>query len=894
LVVLGEAGVGKTALIRAASEAAARSDTRVLSGGGAEFETDMTFSTLHQVLGPLRSMFNQLNPSHRDALAVGLGLADGSVPELRVVAAAALALLRTAAADRPVLVVVDDLPWVDRASAKVFGFVARRLDGIRIGLLSAARSGEDSLFDRAGLPVLDVLPLEYQAAAALIGEKFPALASRSRRSVLETAGGNPLALLEFGAAASRSQEGARPTPGPLLPQTRQLQRLFTTQIQQLPVSAQQLVLVLALDGTGDLRLLQRVDLTGLFRENLDAALRVRLVYVDDDAERVGFRHPLIRGAAVELASEEERRRAHLALATAFADEPDRLAWHLAEASGEADENVAAKLEQAGYRSLRRGDAVGAVAALTRAARLSPEPMERGRRLARAAYIGADAVGDLHKVAALLGDGKRTDVKPNASPEMVTAAAFLLLMGDGDIDTAHSLLVEAIEHGAETDSMADDSLEEVLHTLERVCYFGGRAELWPPLERALERLGPHAPLTVDLRAKTQGDPVARADDALPRLDEAIRALANERDPTRILRISAASAFVDRLPECRAALWRMVRGKRYRGAVSTRIGGLTLLGLDGYWTGQWDKADEVSREAAELSDTFGYALIAPWPRYTQALIAAARGDEEHVKSLTDLMLAWAAPRRMRSVQLVAWHARALAALGRGDFDGAYIHASRVTPAGMLAPYNPHVLWSALDLVEAAARTGRNRDAGAHVRAMEEAEVARLSSRLALVVRGSAAIAAPDAAAIDLFEEALALPNIDQWPFDLARIQLAFGERLRRIQAPRQSRPHLAAALETFERLGAKPWSDRAANELRASGQPASTDRTPHKEPLTPQERGIAELAATGLTNKQIGQQLFLSHRTVGGHLQRIFTKLSITSRAALRDALASLPGHHENER
>jgi DNA-binding CsgD family transcriptional regulator len=202
--------------------------------------------------------------------------------------------------------------------------------------------------------------------------------------------------------------------------------------------------------------------------------------------------------------------------------------------------------------------------------------------------------------------------------------------------------------------------------------------------------------------------------------------------------------------------------------------------------------------------------------------------------------------------------------------------------------------MDLVEAAVRTGRRAEAAAHVAAIRDAGIAALSPRLALLASGSAAIAAPDDGAAGLFEEALAIPGVERWPFDLARVHLNYGERLRRAQSTTGSRFHLTAALETFERLGARPWADRAASELRATGQTRPRAEERHRVSLTPQEHEIATLAAAGLSNKQIGQRLFLSPRTVGGHLHRIFPKLGITSRAALHAALASLPPAQKRER
>jgi hypothetical protein len=639
MVLVGEAGVGKTALLNAAADAASEAGMCVLSAAGAEFEADMTFSTLQQALDPLQREFAQLSACHRNALSVALGLGDGPPSDPLVVSTAALALLRRAAAIRPLLVIVDDLLWVDRASAKVLGFVARRLAGDRIGFVAATRQDEDGFFDRSALPARQLQPLDDDAAGALVGARFPALAARDRRRVLTAARGNPLALLEFGAALSFPQAVANQAPGPVLPQSRRVQDLFAARIRELPDPTRRLLLLRALDGAADLSVLEPRP-----RDELAAAEQARLVYVDGSAQRLEFRHPLIRCAAVELSTDDERRRAHAALAELLDDEPDRQAWHRAEAIVAPDEQVAAQLEQAGHNSLRRGDAVGAVSALTRAAGLSPAPADRGRRLAEAAYIGADVAGELRNVTALLADAGKAD----ASLETAAAAAFLLLMGDGDIDTAHGLLVGAIEHRAEAQDTTAAGLEEALHTLLRVCYFGGRAELWEPLDRALARLGRDAPAVVDLRARTQGDPVRTAAEALPRLDAAIAGLADEADPTRIVRVATASSFVDRLPGCRQALRRIVRDGREGGAVSAAISGLILLGYDDFWTGQWNEAEELIEEAVGLCEAYGYLLYAPTGRHVQALVAAARGDDPRTRSLTDGMLQWAAPRSVRSVQ------------------------------------------------------------------------------------------------------------------------------------------------------------------------------------------------------------------------------------------------------
>lgn len=243
--------------------------------------------------------------------------------------------------------------------------------------------------------------------------------------------------------------------------------------------------------------------------------------------------------------------------------------------------------------------------------------------------------------------------------------------------------------------------------------------------------------------------------------------------------------------------------------------------------------------------------------------------------------------------AAHARALASLGRGDFEEAYQHAALISPAGTLTPHVGHALWVALDLVDAAVRANRPAQASAHVAAMQEAEIGVLSSRLALVVSGCAAMVASDQQAVELFELALATPDAEKWPFEHARIQLAYGERLRRARATTESRAVLTDALATFRRLGARPWELRTAHELRAAGGGRPKGSGPADAVLTPQEREIASLAAVGLTNKQIADRLQLSPRTVSAHLYRVFPKLGVTSRAALHDALAALPPQWSDE-
>ena len=321
----------------------------------------------------------------------------------------------------------------------------------------------------------------------------------------------------------------------------------------------------------------------------------------------------------------------------------------------------------------------------------------------------------------------------------------------------------------------------------------------------------------------------------------------------------------------------------------IQALALLGFDAFLTGQWDSLAEMADEAVALSDTHSYGLLR-WPsRSLQALLAAVRGDSANARTIADEVTGWAVPRRAGAMHVYVLHARALDAIGRGDFENAYRNACAISPAGTIAPHVPHAMWMVLDLVEAAVRTGRTDEAAAHVAAALDTGLPAISSRLALITYGAAAIAATNhqEEATTLFDQALSVPGAEQWPFDLARIQLAFGERLRRARATTRARQLLTTAGDTFQRLDADPWTRRAGNELRATGLTIGQTDLSGPASLTPQELEIAQLAAEGLTNKEVGERLFLSHRTVGTHLYQLFPKLGITSRAALRDALRDLP-------
>jgi DNA-binding CsgD family transcriptional regulator len=848
LLLTGMAGSGRSALLDAAAERAGAAAVRVLRGAGTTLEADLPYAGLNQLLWPLRADVDGLGPAHRDALRAAMGLDAGPAPDRLVVATATLTLLIRAA---PVLLLVDDLHRIDAASATVVGFLARRLDGSGAALVAAT----DLAGDLAGVSTLTVGPLCANAASTLLAARFPDLAGQVRRRVLAAAQGSPLALHELPAALTAAQRtGAHDLPDPL-PLGPRLAALYGTRLDALPAQTRRPLLLVALDGGGSAALGTAGDLGDLERTDL----------VTVDAGRVRFRDPLVRSAVVALAPPGERRAAYRLLAES-ADHPERRAWHLARATLGPDERVAGLLMRAAHTHRRRGDAAGAFAAMVRAADLSPRGADRSRRLAEAASVRADV--DLRGVSRLLGDARHADPGRRGSVPAAVASAYLVLNDDGDVDTAHRLLVAALDD-------RDPAHIDALHALLAVCAFGGRDELWAPFHAAVARLRPGPPTLLALGASLVADPARATPGDLALLDDLTGRLHDEVDPTRIVAVGRAALFTDRMPACREAHRRVVRDGRRGGAVLAVVRALVNLCLDGVRTGRWAEATRLAAEGLALCAAHGYRMLR-WPlRFAEALVAAGRGDEATARDAADRMLSWAAAHGAHSVVRSAHHVLAVAALGRGEAEEAYRHAVEVSPAGTLAANAPLALWSAPDLVEAAARTGRVTEATAHAAALRQ--VAALSPRLAIVAAAAGATVDPSH---ERFAAALAVPGGERWPFDLARVRLAYGEWLRRHHATSAAREQLAAAQGAFAQLGAAPWTGRAEAELRAAGAMPGAGRAA----LTPQEREIALLAATGLTNKEIGQRLHLSHRTVGAHLYRVFPKLGIGSRAALRDALS----------
>jgi DNA-binding CsgD family transcriptional regulator len=788
LLLEGEPGVGKSTLLDVAEEIARGAGIQVLRAAGAESET-ACFSTLNQLLLPLHADLSRLDGLQQGALKAALGFAAGPRLDRLVVADAALALLRQAAAKRPLLVIVDDLQWVDAASALVLKFAARRLRGTQLRII-AAEQGGPSRPRALDVPGCHVRPLDDDAAARLAGGRFPGLARAVRQRIVAEARGNPVALLELlSGLTDRQRLGLAPLPA-VLPVSERLRDLLSARVSALPPTAAKLLLLAVLEGTGDLRLLHAAAAGQCEPGDLALAQRVGLVHVDESVERVTFPHPAVASAVLERSARDEIRQAHRALAAVLRDQPARSAWHLAGAA------TADPVLPAPRQPLDRGDA------------------GQARQLATAALLAGRVLGDLGAAETLLSDALCASPAGEPPAEITLATAFVRLHADGDMAA-------------------------------------GRA------------LGPGTPLG--------------------RLEREIESLAGQSGPAELVRTADRGAWTGQLPACRGELRRVARSGPDGDVGLTTLQAGILLSLEAYQTGQWDEAGQLAQTAATRCAERGYQLLHLQAQTVLAFVAAGRGDAGTARIIGDDIVRWAAPRGITSLLAGARYAGVLAALAQSDFHSAHYHAVRISPPGQISAHLPWAAWAFLDLVEAALRTDRSGDAIAHVAAAREAGLEAASPRMALLSTVAMALTAPDNEAPALFDRALATEDAERWPFDLARVHLLAGERLRRMRSVTAARDHLRAALDEFRRLGAPTWAERAATARRATGEPPPPADRLDVPLLTPQELGIAQLAAAGLSNKEIAGRLFISHRTVASHLFRIFPKLGITSRAALGRAL-----------
>ncbi|QIZ02268.2 LuxR C-terminal-related transcriptional regulator [Streptomyces sp. S1D4-11] len=615
----------------------------------------------------------------------------------------------------------------------------------------------------------------------------------------------------------------------------------------------------------------------------DEAVAYGLLLVDSVSGDFVFRHPLVRSALVQLATPNERRAAHAELARVHRHDVERRAGHLAAATIDPDDEVADALEEAARSATRRGGAATALDWLTRAAELSEHAADRSRRLADAAFIAGQSA--LLDQAQQLLDLSSARPGVAASSAAVITSAYVGLYQDGDVKSTHHRVVAAIdslrEHG---DEGSDEMLTRLLNLLLAISRYAGDGATWERTEQVMDSVADRVhPLTA-LYRDAWSDVLRRGKGVRQRVE---RAFTNPADlePWDVMSLAVTACHVDALGVYRPYLQRMVDREKEAGAVTNVMTVLHMIIQDRISSGEWREAQQTAWSALELTTSHGYELFASHCRGYLGLVAAFRGELERARELQAAIEAWARPRGIGWLTHLAEAIGAAAALSEGDYEVAYQHATAINAPGTFEPYAQHAGRIILDLVEAALHTGRPEQARQHALAAREANLPEISPRLELVTLGVLAMTTDEQSeAGDLFAQAVSHPAGVAFPFELARICLAQGVWLRRVRALKAARDALARAAELFDRLGAATWAQRARGELRAAGSPdRGSPTSTGPTALTNQERQIAELAASGLSNKEIGARISLSPRTVSSHLYNIFPKLGITSRAALRDAL-----------
>jgi ATP/maltotriose-dependent transcriptional regulator MalT len=879
LVIRGEAGVGKSALLEDARERA--SDMRVLACTGVEAESALPFAALHQLLRPVLRHLEKVPRPQADALRGALGLATGRVDDRFLVSLAVLSLLAEAAEQRPLLCLVDDAHWLDDASADALVFVARRLEAEGIVLLFAAREGEVREFDAPELAELQLAGLDADAAAVLLDRHAgSALLPETRARLFEATGGHPLALLELPSTLSEAQlAGDEPLLTPL-PVSARLERAFLARVRVLPEETQTLLLVAAADDTGELStVLRAAALLDVGPEALDAAEQAGLATIRDAV--LELRHPLVRSAVYQGAPLSKRHAVHRALASVLEGDADadRRAWHRAAASVGPDHAVVAELEQAAVRAQRRSGFVAASLAYERAAALTPDETERTRLLTAAAE-NAWFGGRLERTRMLLERARPLVSEPLQRADIDRYLGLVELTGGVPAEACRLLVRSA----AAVASVDGERALQLLNLASVAAFYADDvaaavtiAELArevdvadTPFARALVEL------LVGLGAHYEGD--------LPRAAASLRSAVSleaelESDALDARRVALlfggrAAFYLGDDEAARRSAQLAAAQMRAEGALGLLTPILPRLVHAEMWAGRWPPASANAREGLRLAREIGQFDLVAYQLVLLALIAAHRGEEDECRSLAAQGHELASARGLAVVASLANWALGLLELGLGHTDEAFLRAREISPT-------PAVLSMAgLDRIEAAVRAGEVATAHDWLAYYEAwAESAGVAWARAVALHGRALLADEDEESERLFEAALDMHAQAARPFERVRTELAFGEFLRRARRPRDARQHLRAALEGFEALGAELWAERARVELRASGQTARRRVADTRDQLTEQELQIAHFVAQGLSNREVAAQLFLSPRTIAAHLRSIFRKLGISSRTEL---------------
>jgi DNA-binding CsgD family transcriptional regulator len=878
LVLAGEPGIGKSTLLAYAAEQAA--GMRVLRAAGVESEVELPFAGLHQLLWPVLQHVEVLAAPQASALrgAFGLETAPG---DRFLVAVALLTLLAEVAEERPLLVLVDDVHWLDAPSAEALAFAARRLGAEAIVMLFAVRNGEPRHVAASGLPHLALAGLDGEAASLLLRAGADGIAPAVRDRLLAETAGNPLALVELpGTLVPDQLAGRRPLPAEL-PLTARLQQAYVHRLRDLPDDTRRLLLVAAAEESADLGVvLAAAAALGVGPEALAGAEQARLL--DVTQQEIRFRHPLVRSAVYQDAGLGDRLAVHRALAGVLVGEErqDRRVWHLAAATVGPDEAVAAALEASAARAEVRSGPETAMSALERAATLSESAAARARRLARAAD-NANSAGRRTRAETLVAQARGLTDDPAvlaqlaraqgiAEAEHATAETCVrtTLRGAGLITTLLPERAALMIAAAARTAWQEDDLGRLDGARRSLAAVPGPADA-PYLQLARSCLGPSLR---DGAATAPGifDPAQRWLESTGAAPWAF--------PTGFL--------ADLLGEEQAGyrLYRdLAAAVRSRGAPGDLIIALLSLGMIELVLGNWSSALADVTEAVDLARDVGYTRQVGRPLAVLGRIRGLRGEAEACRAAAGEALRTTEGLGIGVVAAQAAWAVGMLELGQGRPEEALEQLVTIAGPGAWPGRSFIALRAAGDLVEAAVRADR-RDLAAEVTDAFErwagSDGPAWTRVISLRCRG---LLAGDDTAGELFEAALYVDGAARRPFELARTQLEYGQWLRRARRRRDSRVQLRTALQTFDRLGAAAWAERARAELRASGETIRRHDPSAIDQLTPQELQIARMAASGLTNREIGAQLFVSARTVGSHLYSVFPKLGVTSRAELRQAV-----------
>jgi DNA-binding CsgD family transcriptional regulator len=847
---------------------------------GVESEMELPFAGLHQLCAPMLAKLDALPAPQHAALRVAFGLSSGDPPDRFLVALATLSLMAAAADERPLLCLVDDAQWLDGASRQVLGFVARRLLAEAAGMVFAIREPTDGR-DLVGLPELRLEGLAEDDARALLETSiYGRLDERVRDRIVAETRGNPLALLEL----PSSLGATRIAGGFALPDAMdvpaQIEDYYRRRIAALPGATQQLLLLAAADAVGDATLLWRAAQTlGLGRDAAEPAAKAGVLEV---ASRVRFRHPLVRSAVYRAASLDERRAAHGALAEATDPErdPDRRAWHRAHAARPPDETVARELLDSASRAESRGGIAAAAAFLDRAVTFTEDPRERASRALAAAQAKFDAADFLAAESLLAtADAGPLDELSRALLQRARAQIAFDLRRGSD---APPLLLRAAKRLEPLD--ADLARETYLQAMIAAIYAGELASPDDTLEVA--RAARCAPLDdVPLPARQrllQGLAIRLTDGyaaAAPTLTSALRAYLTEERRLDWLCVAFNLAAMDLWDE---EAWLELASSQVQLA---RTGGTAILlpyALD-YLAGFHVQAGDLSLASDLQTEARGldFEIRAATLPYIPLRLAAWRGHAPTAVALSKTMTAEARVRGEGCAITAVEYAKAILYNGLGLYEQALDAAQQAVEPDEIATSS----WALYELVEAAARSGQldtARDAAD--RLLERTAASGTAWAVGTGARSRALVESGDRAE-QLHREAIESLGPTRMVAHLARARLSYGEWLRREKRRSDAREQLRQAHEAFASMGAEGLADRARRELLATGERVRKRRDETRDDLTPQEEHIARLACDGRTNPQIGEELYLSPRTVEWHLHKVFAKLAIDSRRGLPAALAA---------